>query len=39
MNTRRAYGWALASFFAFIEDGGRERVQLYRVNRPSWRTK
>jgi site-specific recombinase XerD len=26
-NTRRAYGRALASFFAFLEDGGRERVQ------------
>jgi hypothetical protein len=26
-NTRRAYGRALGSFFAFLEDGGRERVQ------------
>jgi hypothetical protein len=25
-NTRRAYGRALGSFFAFLEDGGRERV-------------
>ena len=26
-NTRRAYGRALGSFFAFLEDGGKERVQ------------
>jgi site-specific recombinase XerD len=26
-NTRKAYGRALASFFTFLEDGGRERVQ------------
>jgi site-specific recombinase XerD len=26
-NTRKAYGRALGSFFAFLEDGGRERVQ------------
>src|SRR5499426_4489634 len=26
-NTRRAYGRSLGSFFAFLEDGGRERVQ------------
>ena len=26
-NTRRAYGSALGSFFAFLEDGGKERVQ------------
>jgi len=26
-NTRRAYGRALGSFFGFLEDGGRERVQ------------
>src|SRR5262249_15869284 len=26
-NTRRAYGRALGSFFAFLEDGGEERVQ------------
>jgi site-specific recombinase XerD len=26
-NTRRAYGRALGSFFAFLEDGGRERLQ------------
>src|SRR5689334_7639635 len=26
-NTRKAYGRALASFFTFLEDGGRGRVQ------------
>ena len=26
-NTRRAYGRSLGSFFAFLEDGGKERVQ------------
>jgi site-specific recombinase XerD len=26
-NTRGAYGWSLSSFFAFLEDGGRERLQ------------
>src|SRR5262249_2282796 len=26
-NARKAYGRALASFFAFVEDGGRDRVQ------------
>ena len=26
-NTRKAYGRSLGSFFAFLEDGGRERVQ------------
>jgi site-specific recombinase XerD len=26
-NTRRAYGRALGSFFAFLEDGGRARIQ------------
>jgi site-specific recombinase XerD len=26
-NTRRAYGRALGSFFAFLDDGGMERVQ------------
>ena len=26
-NTRRAYGLALGSFFAFLEDGGKDRVQ------------
>jgi hypothetical protein len=26
-NTRRAYGRSLGSFFVFLEDGGRERVQ------------
>src|SRR5215468_7717995 len=26
-NTRQAYGRALGSFFSFLEDGGRERVQ------------
>jgi site-specific recombinase XerD len=26
-NTRRAYGRALGSFFSFLEDGGKERVQ------------
>ena len=26
-NTRRAYGRALGSFFAFLEDGGKVRVQ------------
>jgi len=26
-NTRRVYGRALGSFFAFLEDGGGERVQ------------
>ena len=26
-NTRRAYGRALGSFFAFLEDGGKDRVQ------------
>jgi site-specific recombinase XerD len=26
-NTRQAYGRALGSFFAFLEDGGRQRVQ------------
>ena len=26
-NTRQAYGRALGSFFAFLEDGGKERVQ------------
>jgi len=26
-NTRRACGRALASFFAFVENGGRDRVQ------------
>src|SRR5262245_23163425 len=26
-NTRKAYGRALGSFFAFMEDGGRDRVQ------------
>jgi site-specific recombinase XerD len=26
-NTRRVYGRALGSFFAFLEDGGKERVQ------------
>jgi len=26
-NTRRAYGRSLGSFFAFLEDGGKERLQ------------
>jgi hypothetical protein len=26
-NTRRAYGRALGSFFVFLEDGGKERVE------------
>src|SRR5215813_5238683 len=26
-NTRRAYGRALGSFFAFLEEGGRARIQ------------
>ena len=26
-NTRRAYGRSLGSFFAFLEDGGREHIQ------------
>jgi hypothetical protein len=26
-NTRRAYGRALGSFFAFLEDGGKQRIQ------------
>jgi len=26
-NTRRAYGRALGSFFAFLEGGGRARIQ------------
>src|SRR5262245_58206311 len=26
-NTRKAYGRSLGSFFAFVKDGGRERVQ------------
>ena len=26
-NTRRAYGRSLGSFFAFLEDGGRARIQ------------